>query len=187
MDDRHDALAAAAELVLAVESAAREEPAETVATVGTIEITPGAVSVIPGTARLGIDARAISGPSLDRLEAAIRRSASEIAERRGVMVDIELIRAGEAVALDHGLVDSGVRAARELGIAAARTWSGSGHDAQHLAAMFPTLLVFVPLHGGESHTPQEGADMDEIIDAAQVVAEVLTGAAQESRGWFVRP
>ena len=48
-------------------------------------------------------------------------------------------------------------AAIKLGIPAGETWSGAGHDAQHLAGLLPTLLVFVPLHGGESHTPQEGA------------------------------
>ncbi len=177
MEDRHDALAAAAELVLAVEAAARAEAPETVATVGEIAITPGAVSVVPGTARLTIDARAISGPSLDRLEAAIRRDAAAIAQRRGVTADLELVRAGDPVELDPGLADAAVDAARSLGVAAVRTWSGSGHDAQHLAAQIATLLVFVPLHGGESHTPEEDADIDEIIAAAEVVAEVLARAA----------
>src|SRR5262249_12857549 len=145
----------------------------------TIAITPGAVSVVPGTAHLQIDARAISGPSLDRVEAAIRRYAAAIASRRGVTADVELIRAGEPVELDTGLVDAAVDAASELGVPAVRTWSGSGHDAQHLAALFATLLVFVPLHGGESHTPGEGADMNEIVDATRVVTEVLAGAARE--------
>lgn len=173
MSERHDALAAAAELILAVESAAREEPPETVATVGAIEVEPGAISVIPGRARLAIDARAIAGPSLDRLESAIRRQAAEIAARRGVEAAVELARSGDPVVLDRALVEGALQAARRLGIPAIETWSGSGHDAQHLAACTATLLVFFPLHGGESHTPQEGAEMDEIIQAAAVVAQVL--------------
>ena len=72
MADRRDALAAAAEVVLAVEAAARAEPAETVATVGTLAVEPGAVSVIPGRARLAIDVRGIASESLARVEAAIR-------------------------------------------------------------------------------------------------------------------
>ncbi len=177
MSQRHDALTAAAELILAVESAARHEPAETVATVGTIEVSPGAISVIPGRARLAIDARAICAASLDRLEAAIRRQAAEIAARRRVAAEVELARSGQPVLLDRALVELALQAARRLGIPATETWSGSGHDAQHLASQIATMLVFVPLHGGESHTPQEGAEMDEIVQAAALIAEAFLTAA----------
>ena len=75
--------------------------------------------------------------------------------------------------LDPGLVEAALRPPR-LGIAAERTWSGAGHDAQHLSAFAPALLVFVPLHDGESHTPHEGADLEEIVGGrAGVVAEVM--------------
>ncbi len=174
MDERRDALAAAAELILAVEAAARAEPPQTVATVGKIEITPGAISVIPGRARLGIDARGISGESLARLDAAIRADAAGIATRRAVDVEVELVRGGDPVELDRGLADAALHAAEARGIAATETWSGSGHDAQHLAALFGTLLVFVPLEGGESHTPDEGADASDIEHASLVVNDVLS-------------
>ncbi|HLH66677.1 MAG TPA: hydantoinase/carbamoylase family amidase [Solirubrobacteraceae bacterium] len=177
MEDRRDALAAAAELVLAVEAAARSQPPETVATVGTISVSPGALSVIPARARLGIDARAISSGSLAELEAEIRAAAAAIAERRGVRADVELVRGGEPVAMDRRLVQAALSAASRLGIAARETWSGSGHDAQHLASLTRALLVFVPLHGGECHTPQEGADLGEALQACAVVAEVLRGLA----------
>jgi hydantoinase/carbamoylase family amidase len=173
MEDRRDALAAAAELVLAVEAAARDEPAETVATVGTIAVEPGAVSVIPGRVRLAIDVRAIAGASLERIEVAIRRCTSEIAARRDVGAEVALVRSGQPVELDRGLADTALRTARGLGIPATETWSGAGHDAQHLAALAPTLLLFVPLHGGESHTPQEAASMDEIVQAATVSTQSL--------------
>ncbi len=173
MEERRDALAAAAELILAVESSARDEPAETVATVGTVRVSPGAVSVIPGQVSLVIDLRAISAESLARLEASIRARAIEIAAARRVRADVQLVRAGEPVALDRRLVDTALQAAGELGIVAAETWSGAGHDAQHLNAITPALLVFVPLHGGESHTPQEGAEMGEIVQAARLVGTVL--------------
>jgi len=70
-----------------------------------------------------------------------------------------------------------LEAAGELGWPATETWSGAGHDAQHLAALFPTLLVFVPLHGGESHSPGEGAEMDEIVQSAAICKRVLLTAA----------
>ncbi len=179
MAERRDALAAAAELVLAVEAAARAEPAETVATVGVLSVSPGAVSVIPGSARLEIDARGIEIESLDRIEASIRDAAQEIASHRGVLADVTLLRAGNPVALDRGLIESALAAAAQAGVTLQETWSGAGHDAQHLASLMPTLLVFVPLHGGESHSPQEGAEMDEIVQSCEVCARtLLTAGAQ---------
>lgn len=180
METRRDALAAAAEVVLAIEAAARAEPPETVATVGRIGVVPGAVSVIPGEAWLAIDARGISSESLARLDAAIRERVAEICRRRRVAHRLTLTRAGEPVTLDPGLAAAALQAAARLGIPARETWSGAGHDAQHLNALAPCLLTFVPLHGGASHTPQEGAAMDEILQAGQVVAAVLGRAALDS-------
>jgi acetylornithine deacetylase/succinyl-diaminopimelate desuccinylase-like protein len=71
------------------------------------------------------------------------------------------------------MVSAGLAAATALEIPARTTWSGAGHDAQHLSSLTPALLVFVPLHGGESHTPQEGANLDEIVHAAMLVAYVM--------------
>jgi hydantoinase/carbamoylase family amidase len=173
MDQRHDALTAAAELVLSIEALARAEPPQTVATVGTVGLEPGAISVIPGRVWLGLDIRGITAASVDHLEARIRAAAEKICTQRGVQASLRLVRAGAPVALDPALAQTALAAAATLGIAATRTWSGAGHDAQHLSALMPTLLLFVPLHGGESHTPQEGADMGEIMQAAGVAAAVL--------------
>jgi hydantoinase/carbamoylase family amidase len=173
MADRRDALAGAAEIVLAIERAATDEPAETVATAGTLTVTPGAISVIPGQARIGVDMRAIDGSSLDRLQRDTERAAAEIGRRRGLQVEAVLTRAGEPVELDPEMVSAGLAAAEALEISARTTWSGAGHDAQHLNSLTHALLVFVPLHGGESHTPLEGADLNEIVHAAMLVAYVL--------------
>ena len=173
MEDRRDALAAAAEIVLAIEFAGRAEPPETVATVGTLAVAPGAVSVIPAYARLLVDARGISAHSVDRLEAAIRSVVAEIASRRGVEAAIRRLRGGDPTVLDAGLAAAALECARALGIPATETWSGAGHDAQHLSTLTPTMLVFVPLEGGESHTPDEGADEQDIINAARITGAVL--------------
>jgi hydantoinase/carbamoylase family amidase len=173
MADRRDALAAAAEIVLAIEHAATAEPAETVATAGTLTVIPGAISVIPGQARVGVDMRGIDGSSLVRLQQATEQAAAEIGRRRDVQVQTVLTRAGEPVELDPGMVSAGLAAAEALEIPARTTWSGAGHDAQHLNSLAPALLVFVPLHGGESHTPQEGANLDEIVHAAMLVTYVM--------------
>ena len=173
MEARRDALAAAAEVILAVEAAARAEPPATVATVGTLEVSPGAVSVIPGAVRLAIDVRGVDAASLDHVEAVIREGVAIICERRDVAGHLKLTRAGEPVALDADLVAAALATAERLGVPARATWSGAGHDAQHLAAIIRALLLFVPLHGGASHTPQEGADMDEIVQATAVAVATL--------------
>jgi N-carbamoyl-L-amino-acid hydrolase len=102
---------------------------------------------------------------------------AEIAERRGVHEKVSLVRDGEPVALNRVLAQAALDAAGRLGLDATETWSGAGHDAQHLAALMPTLLLFVPLHGGESHTPQEGASMDEIVQTADLATEVMRSSA----------
>lgn len=173
MEERRDALAAAAELVLAVEAAARAEPPETVATVGTLDAEPGAVSVIPARVWLGLDLRAVSESSLEHLEGAVRGAAVEISARRGIEASVRVLRAGTPTRLDPSLARAALATAARLGIPAAATWSGAGHDAQHLAALMPTLLLFVPLSGGESHTPFEDADPRDIENAGRVAREVL--------------
>ena len=179
MDDRRDALAAASEVVLAIEQAARAEPRETVATVGTLAVSPGALSVIPERVTLGLDARGIDSGSLDRLDARIRAAVDEISHRRDVRATIRVTRAGDPVSLDAGLARAALDAAQRNGIAAAETWSGAGHDAQHLTGVVPALLLFVPLEGGESHTPLEGADPTDIANAAVVVGDVMAGVAAQ--------
>jgi hydantoinase/carbamoylase family amidase len=174
MDERRDALAGAAEIVLAVERAARAEPRPTVATVGTLAVSPGAVSVIPGEVRLGVDMRAVEPEPLDRLEAAIREAVQATGEQRGLQTRTTLTRGGTPVALDPGLAAQALAAASARGIAAAQTWSGAGHDVQHIAAYAPALLIFVPLRGGQSHTPREGADMSDILAVADVIADVIS-------------
>lgn len=173
MAERRDALAAAAEVVLAVEAAARAAPSGTVATVGRLRLSPGAISVIPGRVELLVDVRGVQKEPLDHLQAAIESRTAEVGAARGVGTSVKLVRGGDPVTLDAGLAARALAAAAALGVPATETWSGAGHDAQHLAALLPTLLVFVPLHGGESHTPQEEAEMAEILAAAAVVAAAL--------------
>jgi hydantoinase/carbamoylase family amidase len=176
MGDRHDALAAAAEIVLALESAARDaalrSPA-TVATVGRLEVEPGAVSVIPARVRATLEVRGIDAAAIAAVESALEDAAAAVAERRGVRVTRRLLRGGDPIALDPGLVQRALDVAAARGVEAVRTYSGAGHDAGHLAAHVPAGLLFVPLAGGQSHTPQETADDADVLAAAQVLVDVL--------------
>ena len=141
MDQRDDALVAAAEYVLRVRDAARTIP-EAVATVGVIEAEPGGVNVVPGRVRLTVDARA---PDLERLE----RLLDEL--------ELEHEPRTDPVALDGELRSVLAAEAARLGLPVVELASGAGHDAGILAAAgVPSALLFVrSLAGGVSHSPDE--------------------------------
>ncbi|HTU84866.1 MAG TPA: hydantoinase/carbamoylase family amidase [Solirubrobacteraceae bacterium] len=173
MQARADALAAAAELVLALEQAALAAGAPTVATAGTLRVEPGAVSVIPGRAVLGLEVRGTDAAAIARVEAALAAAGDAVAARRGVRIERRLLRGGEPAVLDAGLVQAALAAAERRAARAVRTYSGAGHDAQHLASRVPVALLFVPLAGGESHTPEEHATPEDVELAAAVLVDLL--------------
>jgi N-carbamoyl-L-amino-acid hydrolase len=176
MADRRDALAAAAELVLALETAARQAAERwpgTVATVGRLEVEPGAVSVIPARATAALEVRGIDADAIAVVEHVLDAAAGEVENRRGVRVHRRLLRGGDPIALDPELAQRALDAAAGRGLNAVRTYSGAGHDAGHLAARVPAGLLFVPLAGGQSHTPQEAADDADVLAAARVLIDVL--------------
>ncbi|MEA2248535.1 MAG: allantoate deiminase [Solirubrobacteraceae bacterium] len=179
MRDRQDALGAAAELVLALEAAGREVAAdapETVATTGVLVVSPGAVSVIPARVTATMEVRGTDAAAIARVEAALEDACAAVGARRGVRVTRRLLRGGAPIALDPALSRAALDAARRRGIAAVETYSGAGHDAGHLAAVTAAALLFVPLAGGESHSPDEAADAADVLAAGRVLVDVL-GAA----------
>jgi acetylornithine deacetylase/succinyl-diaminopimelate desuccinylase-like protein len=179
MADRHDALAAAAELVLALEAAARDEATRrpaTVATVGRLAVEPGAISVIPARVTAALEVRGIDAAAIAAVESALDRASDEVGARRGVTVTRRLVRGGDPIALDPELARRALAAAEHRGLSAVRTYSGAGHDAGHLAAHVPAALLFVPLAGGQSHTPHEAADDAEVLAAARVLVDLLAGS-----------
>src|SRR3954463_7083025 len=179
MDDRRDALAAAAELVLALEAAGRDAAQRgpgTVATVGRLTVEPGAVSIIPARATAALEVRGIEADAIAAVEGALDAAIADVEGRRGVRVGRRLLRGGAPIALDDALTRRALDAAHARGLAAVRTYSGAGHDAGHLAAKVPAGLLFVPLAGGQSHTPQEAADDADVLAAAGVLIDVLAAS-----------
>jgi hydantoinase/carbamoylase family amidase len=179
MSERHDALAAAAELVLALEAAARdaaERRPATVATVGRLVVEPGAVSIIPARVSATLEVRGTDAGAIAAVEAALKDASDEVAARRGVSVERRLVRGGDPIELDPDLAQRALDAAVRRGLRAVRTYSGAGHDAGHLADHVPAALLFVPLAGGQSHTPQEAADDADVLAAARVLVDVLAAS-----------
>jgi allantoate deiminase len=163
MDARRDALAAAAELVLAVEAAARDG---SVATVGRLAVEPGARNVIPARAALSIDLRHPEDAPRRAAVAALRERAGAIAAARGVDLDWRTTGDAPAVPMDAELSEALAAAA---GAGVPRLPSGAGHDAAMMASLAPAAMLFVRCRGGISHNPAESVEEADVAVAIDVL------------------
>jgi allantoate deiminase len=164
MQLRRDALAGAAEWIGAVEREAVATP-EMVATVGRIDVNPGAGNVIPGCAVLSLDVR---HPDDDVRRGTVTRlldCASRITARRGLTVTSEVRLDQPATAMDFGLVSALSNAVAECGYPVHRMHSGAGHDAMILARRMPAAMLFLRSPGGISHHPDENVLIDDVAAA----------------------
>jgi allantoate deiminase len=169
---RKDALAAAAEMVLAVERAGRETP-DLVATVGRIEALPGAVNVIPAGAKFTIDVRSPSDAVRDGAVAGLREKLSGIAGHRGVAVRLERTYDEAAATCAPWLVEQLEAAVTRCGIRPLRLPSGAGHDGLAMAALCPIGMLFVRCEGGISHNPAESITAEDADVAVRVLLDFL--------------
>ncbi|MBB2204484.1 allantoate amidohydrolase [Gluconacetobacter takamatsuzukensis] len=180
---RHDALAAAAEMVLAVERIGGAGPEDLVATVGRMEVGPGVPNVVPGTVRFSIDIRAGVGAVRDRAADAIRAALAEIAARRGVGLDLALQQDLPATPCDAGLSGLLADAVRDVTGAAPRMLvSGAGHDAMVMAHLAPVAMLFLRCRGGVSHHPAEAVDVDDVQKALEAMTDFVTRFEQAWSG-----
>jgi allantoate deiminase len=177
MDLRHDAACAAAEWVLAVEAAARREPA-LVATVGRLEAQPGAPNVVPGAAIASLDVRHPDDAVRDAAVRGLRDAAGEIGARRGVEVLWREVTTAPAVAADAALTAALSAAVAERGLPVVTLASGAGHDAVALSALTGVAMLFVRCAGGISHHPDESVDEADVAVALEVLHAFVRGLAR---------
>jgi allantoate deiminase len=163
---RHDALAAAAEWIVAVERTAQSEPT-LVATVGRIETKPGATNVIAGEARVSLDVRHRSDDARKRATEILMRQAHEIAGRRGLSLRRSEFLNQKAVDMDPFLVQQIEEAVGKTGRKPHRMVSGAGHDAMILAEKIPAALIFLRSPGGISHDPAESVLPEDVEKALE--------------------
>jgi len=170
MTARADALAAASEVVLAVERMARGRP-DSVGTVGEIAVRPGAKNVVPGECVFSLDLRAARDH--DGLVREVLASVTSIAGSRGVDASVDELARLPVTSLDPKIRDVLKRATRSIGVDAPELVSGAGHDAQSPALSgVPTGMIFVRSSGG-SHTPREFAAVDDAALGAQALANAI--------------
>jgi len=172
MDARRDALAAAAEWMVAVELHAKQTP-DLVATVGSIEAKPGATNVIPGEVRLSLDVRHRSDEVRTRAVRELTELAEATATKRGLCSQWNTLLEQNAVQLDGFLVGQIEWAIRASGCEPHRMTSGAGHDAMILAEEVPSAMIFLRSPGGISHDPAEAVLLEDVEKAMATGVRLL--------------
>jgi allantoate deiminase len=174
MPMRKDALAAAAEMLLAIEARAKSQ-SNLVATAGKIEVPGSAANTIPGRARFTLDIRSPSDPERINAVNDIKKAIAAIAERRGVTARLAVGHEVPAAICDGRLSDQLAKVIEAMGIKPRRLPSGAGHDAMAFDKVIPFAMLFVRCRGGVSHNPAEFASADDIDIAARALATFLDG------------
>jgi N-carbamoyl-L-amino-acid hydrolase len=174
MPGRKDALAAAAELILFLESAANSTGViDTVGTVGVCEVFPGAVNSIPSRVRLETDIRDIDAGRRDSVIAKLKSECEEGSKRRGVSITTEMVNADPPATCDPAIVDAMEQAAIAAGKRCKRMVSRAYHDSLFMARIAPSAMLFIPCRGGVSHRPDEYASPQWIGSGVHVLARTL--------------
>ena len=174
MNLRHDALCGASKIILGIEEIAsmQEEP-PVVGTVGVVEVTPGAMNVIPGAVKLGVDIRSISKAARNSVVTLVKEFIDITAEKRKLSYTIEIIAQDHPVEMHPAMIREIEEAVKSVGVKYMTMPSGAGHDAMHWAEAVPTGMIFIPCREGISHNPAEFAEMDDIVTGAEVLDKVL--------------
>jgi beta-ureidopropionase / N-carbamoyl-L-amino-acid hydrolase len=176
MDQRQDALVAAARGILAVRAVGTARRGAQVATVGRLDVTPNAPNVIPGEVVFIVELRDLSEGLLDMMADEIRERLDLIAQETGTRVTMRRVSANAAADAAPRVQEAIIQAAGDEGLAALRLPSGAGHDAQMMARLGPMGMIFVPSIGGISHAPAERTSWDDCARGAQVLLGAVLAA-----------
>ncbi|HEX4582126.1 MAG TPA: M20 family metallo-hydrolase [Acidobacteriaceae bacterium] len=180
MPDRKDALCAAAELILSIEKRALASGAiDTVATVGTCDVHPGAVNSVPSRVVLQLDIRDTDPARREVVMQAIRHDCEELCQRRKVTITEELINADAPAQSSPHILQLLDEICKEQGIANKKMVSRAYHDSLFMARIAPIAMIFIPCRNGVSHRPDEYAAPQDIVLGTRVLAQVLAKLASE--------
>lgn len=181
MDERRDALAAASELVLAVEACATDAATTgsgtAVGTVGRLDVEPNAVNVVPGSVSLRLDLRSVERPEIRTQLDAVKRALDDLEAERGVETVFDCDYDVPPTPLSERCRRTVADAARARGVETAAVHSGAGHDTMQVADVTDAALLFVASENGHSHSPKERADWADCTTATAVLADAMATLA----------
>ena len=169
---RRDALVAAAQFILAVEACTRHYPG-LVATVSQVEVLPGGADALPGEVVLNLDVRHQLDGARGVACARMQETAAEIAQKRGIAVEWNIVHDAQSVPCSRELSDALAKAARTHLVEATELTSGDGHDAAAMADITPAAMLFVRCAGGITHHPDESVLPGDIEIAVGVMNDFL--------------
>ena len=179
MPDRKDALCAAAELILAVENAARTSGGtDTVATVGICEVFPGAVNSIPSRVNLAVDLRDTDLRRRDRVMWAIDAEMEQIAAKRQVSNHSEVVNADAPAECAPAIIEALSASCAEHGHKFIPMVSRAYHDSLFMSRIARAGILFIPCRNGYSHRPDEYASPEDITRGVRILAETLARLAE---------
>jgi ureidoglycolate amidohydrolase len=180
MPDRRDALCAAAELILSIEKHALATGViDTVATVGTCDVYPGAVNSVPSRVTLQVDVRDIDPVRREGVMQGVRRDVEAIGKLREVRVSETLVNADQPALSSPHIVAVLDEVCRSYGITPKHMVARAYHDSSFIAGIAPIAMIFIPCRGGVSHRPDEYAAPGDIALGARVLAATLATLAAE--------
>ena len=174
---RHDAGYVASAIATFVRDLTRKMGGHQVGTIGKIDLIPNLINVIAARATITVDLRNTDEGLLQQAEHALSTYLKELEQSEGVTITARRLARFEPVSFDTALADRIAHHAQALGLSQQRMTSGAGHDAQMLARICPTSMIFVPSVGGISHNPAEHTDQEDLIAGANVLLASLTELA----------
>ncbi|MCX4240867.1 Zn-dependent hydrolase [Paraliomyxa miuraensis] len=181
MNMRHDAFQGLAELAGELDRILEEHGGDaSVATIGRVELRPGAANVVPSQVEFSLEARDIDPDVLTELGLGFRRAMSAIARRRGLMFEFDVLSEIDPVACDPKVLAAIEQSADSLGVKSQRLPSGAAHDAQSMAYLAPVGMIFVPSKDGRSHSPAEWTSWESIEIGANCLLRTLLRLATDS-------
>ncbi len=173
MNERHDAMVAAAQLTLAVREIASRRQGRQVGTVGRIEVHPNSPNVIPGRVTMSVEFRDLSEHVLRELGDAVKARGVAIAKETGTTIAFTLASTNPPALATSGVQAAIGRAAASAGLKTMRLPSGAGHDAQQIVKLCPMGMIFVPSVGGISHSPKELTTWEDCANGANVLLKTV--------------
>ena len=173
MNDRLDALAAAARVVLAVEQMAVEHPGDPVATVGRLQVWPNAANVVPGSVQLTVDLRDLDSSVLDQLSNTLMNALERIGESSGCAIRLDPQFDVAPTPADQTVKQAITASAGALGLKTSSLPSRASHDAQEIGRRWPMGMIFVPSRDGLSHSAGEFTEASHCEAGTQVLLDTL--------------
>lgn len=173
--ERKDALLAAVRMIHALDAAMRDTDDAVKFTVGKLDVTPNAPSVVAGAAVFSVDLRHVDSALLTSFGNRIPAICAEAAGP--CSVDVAELTSAMSLAFPHKMTSLVRQSADELGLSAMDIFSAAGHDARFLHAVCPTGMIFVPCKDGISHNPRESAKPEDLAAGARVLVNTLLALA----------